>query len=308
MRIAGSTAVVITVAFTLLLLLLLLVPMPESGREWSAAFDFAHAPVFAILTVLLMGGLRRRWARNTVALSIVVWLGATGFGLLTEFLQGLVGRHPSWLDVRADALGAAAGILWVLGRSAEPARWRVGLLVGGGVLLALAAFDPLLVLTDARRQRAEMPLLSSFEHALEMSRWAATDSRIQRTRMHATDGLWSLRVDLQPAIYPGSTLEHPYGDWSGHEAIAFDVFLDGPSPLDLIVKIEDVRHNYERDDRFERRVRLLPGMQRVRIALSDVAAAPRDRTMDLSRVSRLQFFAVRLTSPRTIFLDNVHLR
>jgi len=151
-------------------------------------------------------------------------------------------------------------------------------------------------------------MLGAFEHGMEMSRWSATDSRIQRTRAHASEGLWSLRVDLQPARYPGCSMEYPYEDWSGYEAIALDAFLDGPAPLDLIVKIEDAQHNDESYDRFERRVRLLPGMQRVRIALSDVAAAPRDRTMDLSRIARVQFFAVRLASPRTIFLDNIHLR
>ena len=313
MKIAKSTTIVPLLAFVILLVLSLLIPLPEGGREWKAASDFAHAPVFAIFAALLIGGLLRWRRRNTIALSILVWLGVVGFGFLTEIVQGLVGRHPSWHDVKTDALGAAAGILWVLGRSADRVRWRVGLSVACGLLLVVAATGPLLTFTDARRQRAEMPMLGSFEHALEMSRWSATDGRIRRVQKHATDGLWSVRVDLRPAVYSGGTLEHPHGDWSGYETIAMDVFLDGPSPLDLIVKIEDSQHgdaghSDESHGPFERSLRLLPGMQRVCIALSDVAAAPRDRRMDLGRISRFQFFAADLAAPRTIFLDNIHLR
>ncbi|HYW80513.1 MAG TPA: VanZ family protein [Thermoguttaceae bacterium] len=307
MKNAYSKLTCLSVLFTVAMVALLLMPMPDGGRRWTALCDFAHAPVFAIFSGLLMGGLVRWRKRNTAALAMMLWLGVTGFGLLTEVLQGLVGRHPSWHDVRADALGAAVGICWVIGRSADATRRRVAFSIAGGCLLLFAAVTPLLTLTDVHRQETQMPMLSSFERSLEMSRWSKADARIRPMPMHATDGLWSLRVALRPAIYPGATMEYPYPDWSVYEALEMDIFLEGADPLDLTVKIEDALHNDEPYDRFEQRVRLLPGMQRVRIALRDVAAAPRDRKMDLRRISRLQFFAIRLNSPRTFFLDNVHL-
>ena len=102
MRIANSTAIVITVALTILLVLSLLVPMPERGRQWGAVSDFAHVPIFALFAALLMWGLLRRWKRNTVALSIVVWLGVAGFGLLTD---GLAGKLKPDVDPSDMALG-----------------------------------------------------------------------------------------------------------------------------------------------------------------------------------------------------------
>ena len=52
----------------------------------------------------------------------------------------------------------------------------------------------------------------------------------------------------------------------------------------------------------------MPGRRRVRIALSDVVAAPRGRKMDLRGISFLQLFTVHLDSPRTLYLDNIRLR
>lgn len=165
-----------------------------------------------------------------------------------------------------------------------------------------------MVLTDACLQRLAMPQVASFEHPLELSRWTARECRVRRVRGHATHGSWALRLDMQPGVYPGIGTRYPLPDWSRYEELVFDIELDEGPPLDIIVKIEDEQHNHEHYDRFHRRVRLLPGRRRVRVALSGVVAAPRGREMDLRCISFLQFFTVHLDSPRTLYLDNIRLR
>lgn len=302
------TRLAITIALTALLALMLTVPLPESRRELTALGDLAHGPAFAVFAVLVLRVFPRRLLRSDVQTVLTVWTLVVGFGCLTEALQGLVGRNPSWRDVLANALGAGAGLLWAETGTTASRGLRAGILAACGFMLAVAVLGPSLVLTDACLQRIEMPQVASFERPLELSRWTARECRIGRVRGHATHGSWALRMDLQPGLYPGAALSCPLPDWSRYEELVLDLELNIGPPLDLIVKITDAQHNGEYHDRFHRTVRLQGGKQQVCIALSEVAAAPRSREMDLRQISLLQLFTARLDSPRTLYLDNVRLR
>ena len=70
---------------------------------------------------------------------------------------------------------------------------------------------------------------------------------------------------------------------------------------------EDCRHDGEHSDRYERPVEITSGWQEIRIPLSEVAAAPQTRRMDLSRIKKLQFFAVRPPQRRTLHFDDLRL-
>lgn len=298
----------ITVLFVALLVVALIVPMSESSREITALCDFLHAPGFAVFAVLILAVLRRAMPRFPVLAVPTTWVLVAGFGFTTEVMQRFVGRDPSWQDVWADALGAGAGALWAGSRTASSRRLRLGIPVVCGLMLVVGGAKPLLLLTDACRQRFEMPKLASFEHSLELSRWIGRECRVKRVRSHATHGSWALRVDMQPGGYPGVALEYPLPDWSDYDELVFDVDLDNGPPLELTVKIEAWQHRGDYYDRFDQVVRLMPGRRRVRIALSDVAAGSRERALDLRSIRRLQLFAFRLDSHRTLHLDNLRLR
>lgn len=86
--------------------------MPPAQHLPSTGWDKAnHALAFAMLAVLGLAAYRTRGAR--------VLLGLLAFGAAIEVLQSLTGyRTAEWLDLLADAVGAAAG--WLL------ARWSAG--------------------------------------------------------------------------------------------------------------------------------------------------------------------------------------
>ncbi len=96
-------------------------------------------------------------------------------------------------------------------------------------------------------------------------------------------------------------------DWTAYRELAFDVTLEFPEQLSLIVKIHDQAHNLETDDRYHYFANLTPGLHHIRIPLRDVQHAPRGRLMDLSRMQMLQFFTVRLEKPARLYLDNIRL-
>jgi hypothetical protein len=237
---------------------------------------------------------------------LIAFALAAGCGVLTEILQAVVGRHPSWLDLAANVLGAAAGVLWMLRATAESAARR-RLTAGVVSLLAVAWTVPVLVFVDACLQRYEMPRLASLEHFLELTRWDCHESRIRRVSEHATHGERALRVELLAGSFASVALKSPVPDWSQYDELVMDLTLPAGEPLELAVKIEDEMHNYEAEDRFNLCLHLRPGRQEVRIPLADVAAAPRQREMDLQQIRRLEIFVVDLKTVRTFYLDNVRL-
>lgn len=325
----------VAVAVIGLLLVGLLAPVPQGGREVQALFDLLHAPIFAVVAVLVWP-IRYNWLpRQRMSRAVVLWLGVSLLGVAIEYAQGLTGRHPSWDDALANACGAAAGLLWAgwrqpgmdLSRTTphltnhhdtddsihcERPRRAVtirSLAVWTGVilLLSVAGWQPIVELNDAVRQRGEFPRLASFESRGELTRWTANDCRLTRREEHATHGSWSLRLDLQMGVYPGAALRWPLADWSGFEELVFDAYVADDQILDLVVKIHDRQHNYELSDRFQRPVRLAPGANRVSIPLAEVAAAPADRVLDLRQIHMLQFYTVRPSGPRVLYLDHIRL-
>lgn len=296
------------VAAALVLLVLLILPLPDTGRIGEALLDLLHGPAFALLGFLGCEAVRSRRHGSTVLAVVTVSLLVSAFGIGAEYAQTLVDRHASWHDAAANGLGAAAGALWSLGRSSPDRPARFGLILASLLLLTVAAWGPVGILIDSYRQSREMPMLASFEHELELSRWSVREGRMHRVQEHATAGAWSLRLELDRGRYPGAALRCPPTDWSLYSELVFDLRVDEGAELDLIVKVEDVEHSGERDDRFEQRIRLGPGRRRVVIPLAEIEAGPRSRRLDLRHVAFVQLFTVRPRQRRTLYLDNVHLR
>jgi hypothetical protein len=250
----------------------------------------------------------QRWlrgrGRGEAAAAAGGWVLAVAAGLAVEVLQELVGREATRADLQADAAGAAAGVLagWSAGAPGRALRMALA----GAAALAGCAW-PTLRLVDVARQRRDPARLGRFEDALELDRWSFDRSRGGRSREHATEGRFALRVELRPGRYPGAGLTAPPPDWSAFARLSADVFLEGGTPLELRVKVEDESHNHQLSDRFQRVITLPPGASRIEIPLEDVAGGPHGRRLDLEHVAHLHFFAVDLRAPRVFFVDNVTL-
>ena len=291
----------------LLIASLALMPLPKGTREVGALFDMAHAPAFGLLALIAWIGIRPRSSRWPCGTAVLAWVGVILFGGTIEFIQGLTGRSPSWHDFLANGFGSGAALIWISIPESASRRVRLARLAAVAILFTIPSVPPILILTDSAIQRRERPILASFEQPLELSRWEFQGCRATRSRDHASDGAWCLRLALDHATYPAATLVWPLHDWSNYTALEFDTYLEPGPPVDLVVKIEDQEHDGRYADRFHRSLHLVPGPHHTRIALSDVERAPQGRKLDLTRVRRLQFFAVRLPATVTMSLDNIRL-
>jgi hypothetical protein len=308
MKLPRPTPLQSLVLFGLLLAVGLLMPMPITDRALGSLLDSAHGPAFAVLAFLVVrvltgwpwsGPRRAPW---------VTCLAIITLGVATEAAQFCVGREFSLKDIATDSLGVVAGTLWAVASSRSLEQPRRAMRIWAVALLALAMTFLPLNLVDTAMQRRAFPVLGSFEHPLERLRWQSWWASLRRSPEHATDGRWSLRVGLRPGEYPGIGTANPIADWSAYRELVFDVAVVGNRPLDCDVIIEDRPSRHAKEDRFERRVRLEPGQQRIVLPLADVVRGPRDRRLDLTRISRFLLVTGDIQEPRTLFLDNLRLR
>ena len=309
----------IVFVFAALVMALLLMPVPIITRQGAALMDLAHAPLFGLVTLVAFFQLPP--VLRSVRSAIVIGIAMTTVSGLIELAQELTGRSSSWSDLWANVLGVTAALCLGFARQSASTRRRSLLAASAVAALVVASLPGSVTLWDAWRQRRDLPMIASFEDRLELSRWRFMLARGELSRAHVTAGQFSLRIDLLPGEYPGVFMLWPPNDWRGAlrgpgvaspgnsaAALVFDVWLSEGRPLDVVVKIVDLDHNYGHpSDRYEQPTRVPAGTHRLSIPLDVIAHAPISRPMDLSQIRLLQFYVEFLDRPRTLFVDNIHL-
>lgn len=302
--IGNSQRVLAAIGAVIVLGALLLMPIRHPGRILGVLFDFAHVPVFAafvFIIIRLFGGQKPAWV-----LAASLGAGAAVLGLAGELAQDLVGRSAGIGDAISNAVGAAIGFTgatwpqW----SRRPRRVLAVCLVG---LTAAVWFNPTRTLVDISRQRNEFPILSSFEHELELCRWQSENSDLAISSRHASHGQTSLQWTLQPGQYPGCVLRWPINDWSNFQLLEFDVWNEDSEPIEITTKIEDFHHSGQYADRFHERTTLRQGKTTVRIRMDRVRSAPESRETDMKLISRVALFTIDLNKTRVLYIDRMEL-
>jgi hypothetical protein len=290
-------------------------PGPDSNlRSAIALHDFAHVVAFGVVTVLFAIGLDARshaTIRGRVGATCLAAGAALTLGAIVEVAQAATGLHGDPWDVVRDGGGAlsVALILVALG-SGIWRRLRVAL--AGAAILVLAAFMyPLFAaLHDEARARTQFPVLASFETRSELSRFNFGEGmrpRIVSTTDDKGRAISAIQLNLPPGKYPGFELRYFPRDWRGMRALELMIVNPESTPTAIAVRIDDVGYRFHLYDRYNRSFPLSPGLNRIEIPLSDVAAAPRDRRFDLARVHSLLVFAVDLKQPRSIVIGPITL-
>lgn len=291
--------VMVSVVFGLLVL-----PGRYPGRVVSILYDFAHAPLFALVTFLAG---RVLYSRSPEPSRVVLLaLGTTSLGGAGELVQHLAGRSARVDDAVCNAVGAGLGglvLLWPqLSRGRRAA--AAGVFI---VAFAVAHFAVTRQLCDVVLQKNQFPLLGSFESSLEMLRWQVNVGHIERSANRAAHGQHALRWELFPGKYPSCAQRWPPHDWRDHRFLEFKVLTETDAPLDLVVKIQDFEHSGEFSDRFHQRIVATGEWQTIRVELDAVRRAPRDREMDMALITRLSLFTIDLQTPCVVWLDDFRL-
>lgn len=306
------------------LLSFLFIPVPSHTFLWKAVNNFAHVPLFGIVAILLLNVSRMLftvWSWPPIRYYVVAITGALALALLTEVLQSFgATRHPEVSDVVYDLVGAMCGLglfftydpqvsgKWVPWRQfPRNAVMRLGVVLVIGITLL-----PVVGWTYAYWDRASrFPSILQFASDWEMKFVKASDSKLQVVTppvgwKKSAEDLVGL-VAFHTRTYPGIRIEEPYPDWRGYAYFQLDIFSKLPNPQSIVIRIDDLHHNNEHSDRFNKAVTISPGLNHIQIPIDDIRLAPVGREMDLRAMKAVLLFAVNPREEFTLYLDNIHL-
>jgi len=307
-----SAAVIIGI----LLAAVVFAPVPGRTLGIRTLHDFAHGPIFGCVAVLLLlcirGDERLQMLRPSMQY-LLAFATAVVLGGLTELAQIPVARDASWFDLRSDALGAAAflGIAAAIdGRLHRPVR---ALAVLSGVVLLGIHSTPLATATGEylRRERA-FPVLLDFSQQLDAyflkPQWARIELQAMPSAWARQPGESALRLEFAAGPWPGIDVAEPEPDWRGYKSLVLDVTNTSDADLAFVLRVHDVHHNYELDDRFNRTLTVPPRTRSVlRVPIADIETAPRGRSMDMTQIADLMLFRAKSATAPEMWISRIWL-
>lgn len=309
---------IIAVALIALLLLVVIFVPVAVDTQWGRALqDFGHGPVFGCIALLMLPMLSRGAGTQRPMLQpYLLAFGATALlGAVVELVQIPVGRDASWTDLRSDALGAGGFLALAAAFDARlRGRWLRICTACLGVLLLVVHSLPLIGTAKAYARRAEIfPALAAFSAAPDLYFVAPQWSRVRIARLPAqwiaAPGESALHVTFETGPYPGISFYEPSPDWSGYATLALDLINPTAESLTLVLRANDRQHDNTYEDRFNRELTIAAGARSVvRIPISDIAAAPRARTMDLSHMTSFILFRTDHSRAAEMYVARVSLQ
>jgi VanZ family protein len=285
----------------MLLAAIVVVQTPRGPVFLHVAQKLGHPIVFGLCALLILDLLPRPTRPGRAMHALFVRYGWTlgisiACGIATEIVQSWVHRDPSVFDVLRDALGAstalAARIVFLDYRIAGASRFVRPVAVSLSILGIGIAGAPMAWCLAAYANRDLHPAqLWQLRSSLDL--YFVDAARCAPAVMpREMDARRSLCVALPPSDGPvGYKLLEPYPNWTGHTTLSIELSNPTNRDLRLTIRIDDSVHNQQDSDRFNRQV-TLRALERttVIVPLSELAAAPRGRTMLLRHIALLVIF------------------
>jgi len=176
------------------------------------------------------------------------------------------------------------------------------------VLKALVVFLGIVLTAGCVSERPAERVLFDFETDADLDRmhWQCF-TLFSLSEAHATHGERSLKMSLFPSQWPGWSGKLYGNDWRGYGALAFDVYNPQEAPVSVTVRIDDRKDYPDYGERFNRRLVLAPGENRVVIGFDELVTSEGHRPLDLKRIYRLLLFMASPVEVQELYLDHVRL-
>ncbi|MEJ2360748.1 MAG: hypothetical protein P8Z75_04865 [Gammaproteobacteria bacterium] len=266
----------------------------QAGRAWTEIWNLGHIGAFFIIWTFVFNLFPRFSRLSLFQLFVLVIVSTLVLAELIEIVQGWIGRDNEWQDVWDSSVGAllafalCAPQLQTLSRWPRMA-WRV-------IALSALVAVPWIVwsnLADVVIMNRQFPVLDNFKTPFELTRWRGDRAGIA---VQAPAGQHPyLAVQFRPGQYSTVKLKYFHRDWQGYQQLILDVVNPETRAYRVILRIHDRwhrQHHFALSDRFNRAIILKPGYQRIVVALSDVAHAPKTRRMDMQHLEALELFTM----------------
>lgn len=284
---------------------------PVDTEFWRTLMDVAHLPFFAVIAVICHAltstrGEHYRRCRHA-------FVAATVLSIAIELLQPFSGRTQSMLDQIYGVAGAAfgAGFLFLWPHRKE--RRVVVILAAMALVFCAAAAGPAYRKYRVLELRsAQFPLLGGFEHPDEFLLWRPNYYSFTGVGKYdwqtnfVTQGTFAMVVDASVGGWPGVEFDAGEQDWSGYDALAFDLY-NPSSDFILRMRIDDDGDCSRYGKRFDHELPVLGGWNHIVIPMADIRESPHERELNLTAIRRVVIFISMGDGPRRFFLDNIRL-
>jgi hypothetical protein len=305
-----------TLSIGILLVAVVFSPDPGASRAVGALHDFAHAPIFGCVALLILIGLKRRstqgWAISTEYLTAFV--GAVLLGLATEVAQKFAARDPSWLDLRSNALGAAAFCALFAAFDPRVGRLtqRIGAALAGVALLVFHSLPLANVMLAYAHRNQDFPTLFDARDARADKFVAALRSEMEYVPLPSMFAKQvnepTLHVRFTTGPWPGLDLDEPYPDWSGYRALMLDLTNPSGTELPMTIRVHDRTHDWSFGDRFNRNFTLAPRTRTTyTIAVADIEHGPAARRLQVREIADLALFTTQANVGRDLYVSRIWL-
>lgn len=288
----------------ILLVAVVFAPVPGDTRWIRTLHNSAHAPIFGCVSLLMLLVARshpRLQSLGLVGQYALALASVLVLGVLTELLQIPAGRDASFEDALHDTIGALAflGMFAAIDARVRSVPKQVAIrLVAAvvGIVSLVVAVAPVTRAAIKYQQRDErFPVLTDFSRRYDRYFILQQSSEFAPVRMPApwarTQDESAMRVRLLDGPYPGMNFIELVPDWSPYSTLAVDLTNPTPMNLQLVLRVHDVAHGNQPEDRFSKRFELPAGTREiVRIRLQDIEAGPKTRRLDLHRIAGLIIF------------------
>jgi hypothetical protein len=282
---------------------------PDATLFWTSLFDLGHVPLFGGIALLL----RRLWSGGTNRGGPGPFLTTAGIAACVEVLQTLQpGRSASMADLAYGLAGAGAFLLLARARDQQVATLRTAgshAVVGAALAMLLGASVPFAVATAVyvARDRA-VPSLFRLDGSWHERPFVHATNATLTPRAHPPSSGPLARLDLLPGGYPALTLDEPFPDWTPFREFVFTVVSPIADDVPLFLRIHDAAHINHQDDRFNMRLLIRPGENRIAIPLEAIRKGPKTRDLDLRRVRAIILFTNEVTEPTPVFIGAFALK
>lgn len=271
-------------------------PSSVSLQTFHRFWDLGHSIFFALVAVnLVWWNVVRKPQHLVVAFSIVLLLGVT-----IETLQTYVGRQASWRDVLANMAGFLLG--YSLTQVSTRIIFTMRLVALLGLIPGVWAFAKSAAVSFVLWQ--QFPVLLSGENSLDQQAWG---SQVHLQKRADTVGY---KLQFPGEAFLSADMMGFIQSWAGFQKLILEI--DNPSTENLVVvlRISDRQHelsNQDYSDRFNQRLLLVPGLNRVKINLQEIHQAPAKRLMDLDNIYLLKLFLPEDRSSAELHLNKMYL-
>jgi len=243
---------------------------------------------------------------------LLIIISSCVIGYTIEILQTFTGRNKSNYDVLLDMVGGGVAF-YLFSKKLNVTR---GYLKYGLSFLVLTftivSLYPMYVnVVDAINQNNDFPVLLSNTNKREITRLkidktevAVIEKKISGVLSHV------LKITFNPAKYPTVGLQSFNEKWTGFNSLVFSIYNPAPISSVIIMRIHDREHktnNFEFNDRFNYRIKLKTGWNKVRVNLAKIKSAPLNREMNMDKIEGLMFFKINLKNPETLYFSEIKL-